>query len=55
MFNFSGMLRRVERNRTLSDLLKLDDHLLRDIGLTRTDVFEMRRGRRNASMTRDHE
>lgn len=45
--------RRAERNRTLSDLLKLDDHLLRDIGLTRTDISAMRSGRRHAS--RAHE
>ncbi|MBK8083772.1 MAG: DUF1127 domain-containing protein [Devosia sp.] len=40
-------LRRSERHRTLNNLLKLDDHLLRDIGLTRSDVTMMRAGRRS--------
>ncbi len=47
--------RRAERNRTLSDLLKLDDHLLRDIGLTRTDITAMRSGRRHGNASRAHE
>ncbi len=49
---FTDLFRRAERNRSLSELLKLDDHLLRDIGVTRADVSVMRRGRYPA---RDHE
>lgn len=55
MSYFSNLFRRAERNRALSDLLKLDDHLLRDIGLTRSDVTAMRRGRHTASASRGHE
>lgn len=51
----TSLFRRSERNRALGDLLKLDDHLLRDIGLTRTDVALMRAGRRNGSASRAHE
>jgi len=42
---FTDMFRRAARRRTLSELLKLDDHLLRDIGVTPADVTAMRRGR----------
>lgn len=55
MSYFSNLFRRAERNRALSDLLKLDDHLLRDIGLTRTDVTAMRQGRPHTSPSRGHE
>jgi uncharacterized protein YjiS (DUF1127 family) len=55
MSYLSSMFRRAERNRALSDLLKLDDHLLRDIGLTRTDVTLMRQGRHHVSPSRGHE
>ena len=41
---FADLLRRAARRRTLSELLKLDDHLLRDIGVTPADVTAMRRG-----------
>lgn len=50
---FTDLVRRVARRRTLSDLLKLDDHLLRDIGVNRADVSAMRRGRYNPA--RGHE
>lgn len=50
---FTDLFRRAERNRALSDLLKLDDHLLRDIGVNRADVTAMRRGRYNPA--RGHE
>jgi uncharacterized protein YjiS (DUF1127 family) len=55
MSYFSTLFRRAERNKTLSDLLKLDDHLLRDIGLTRADVAFMRSGRNRTSPSRGHE
>jgi len=42
----SALLRRSERHSVFSSLIKLDDHLLRDIGLTRTDLALMRNGRR---------
>jgi uncharacterized protein YjiS (DUF1127 family) len=32
------LLRRSEKRRMYADLLQLDDHLLRDIGLTRSDL-----------------
>lgn len=35
---FAPLLRRSARRKVLTDMLTLDDHLLRDIGLTRTDV-----------------
>lgn len=50
---FTDMFRRAARRRTLSELLKLDDHLLRDIGVTRADVSAMRQGRYNPA--RGHE
>ncbi len=46
-------VRRAARRRTLSELLKLDDHLLRDIGVSRADVSAMRQGRNNPA--RSHE
>ena len=32
------LLRRSEKRRMYADLMQLDDHLLRDIGLTRSDL-----------------
>jgi uncharacterized protein YjiS (DUF1127 family) len=55
MSYLSALFRRAERNKVLSDLLKLDDHLLRDIGLTRADLTRMRQGRHHASPSRGHE
>ena len=52
---FTSLFRRAERRRALGDLLKLDDHLLRDIGLTRSGVAEMRKRRNHGSPSRDHE
>ncbi len=49
MSYFTDLFRRAERNRALSDLLKLDDHLLRDMGVTRADIIAMRRSRYNPS------
>lgn len=55
MSYFSSLFRRSDRKRALSDLLKLDDHLLRDIGLTRADVAMMRANRNHSSPSRGHE
>jgi|GraSoiStandDraft_5_1057265.scaffolds.fasta_scaffold49362_2 uncharacterized protein YjiS (DUF1127 family) len=38
-----GIALRWERRRQCSELLDLDDHLLADIGLSRTDLEEVRR------------
>jgi len=53
--NLSSLFRRAERKRALSDLLKLDDHLLRDIGLTRADLTQMRNRPSYRSPGRGHE
>jgi len=37
---------RARRRRTYAELLELDDRMLRDIGLKRTDVFGLRHGRK---------
>ncbi len=56
MSYLSTLFRRAERNKTLSDLMKLDDHLLRDIGLTRADLtLMMRQSRHHTSPSRGHE
>jgi uncharacterized protein YjiS (DUF1127 family) len=41
----ASLFRRSEKRRTYADLLRLDDHLLRDIGVTRTDLFQLMHGR----------
>jgi uncharacterized protein YjiS (DUF1127 family) len=51
---FTSLFRRSERRKVYADLLRLDDHLLRDIGLTRTDVHTMMTGRGH-KVTRTHE
>jgi uncharacterized protein YjiS (DUF1127 family) len=48
---FSAMFR---RRKIYADLLHLDDHLLRDIGLSRTDVNDMISGR-SRKVTKTHE
>jgi uncharacterized protein YjiS (DUF1127 family) len=48
------LFRRAERHRVLTDLMNADDHLLRDIGLTRSDLAEMRANRR-PTPSRGHE
>lgn len=40
---FGAIILRFSRQRTLKRLDELDDRLLRDIGLTRGDITEMRR------------
>ncbi|HVY51893.1 MAG TPA: DUF1127 domain-containing protein [Devosia sp.] len=52
MTMFSSLFRRSEKRRTYADLLQLDDHLLRDIGLTRSDIHRMMAGR--TALTRGH-
>ena len=54
-FSLTSMFRRSQRMRVLTDLMKFDDHLLRDIGLTRTDLAVMRSGRHHVSPSRGHE
>jgi len=54
-FSLTSMFRRSERKRVLSDLMKYDDHLLRDIGLTRADLANMRAGRQHTTPSRGHE
>ena len=51
----STLFRRSERDKVLSDLMKLDDHLLRDIGVTRADLTSMRANRRRVFPSRGHE
>jgi uncharacterized protein YjiS (DUF1127 family) len=41
----SSLFRRSERRKTYADLLQLDDHLLRDIGLSRGDIKHLASGR----------
>jgi len=45
---FTSLLRRSAQRKTYADLLKLDDHLLADIGLTRSDLHLMMTGSRTA-------
>lgn len=54
-FSLTSLFRRSERKRVLTDLMKFDDHLLRDIGLTRGDLAEMRSSHHRASPSRGHE
>ena len=54
---FSSLFRRSEKRRAYSNLMHLDDRMLRDIGLTRSDLHEMMQGSRTAHTrrNRDHE
>jgi uncharacterized protein YjiS (DUF1127 family) len=53
---FKTLFKRAERKRVVSDLLQFDDHLLRDIGLTRGDLAALRRhGYRLPPHPRGHE
>lgn len=40
----TSLFRRAEKRRAYTDLMRLDDHLLRDIGLNRSDVHNMMAG-----------
>lgn len=55
MSMISSLFRRSERRKTYANLLQLDDHLLRDIGLSRGDVRQMMRGRAAPSRAMAHE
>ena len=44
----NSFFRRAEQRKAYSDMLQLDDHLLRDIGLSRSDVHQMMAGTRTA-------
>lgn len=44
----SSLFRRAEKRRAYTDMLRLDDHLLRDIGLNRSDLHDMMAGTRTA-------
>lgn len=54
---FSSLFRRSEKRRAYSNLMQLDDRMLRDIGLSRSDLHEMMQGSRTAQRrrNRDHE
>ena len=49
----ASLLRRVEKRRAYVNLLQLDDHLLRDIGISRTDLHQMMNGARTAHLRGD--
>ena len=51
---FSSLFRRSQRRKVYADLMRLDDHILRDIGLTRHDVHDMMSGR-GRKVTRAYE
>jgi len=44
----SSLFRRSEKRRAYADLMQLDDRLLRDIGLNRSDLHQMMSGSRTA-------
>ena len=44
----TSFFRRAGRRHTYSDLSRLDDHLLRDIGLSRADLHRMMSGGRSS-------
>lgn len=52
---FSTLFRRSEKRQAYAALLNLDDHMLRDIGLSRGDINHMARGRRGSTRTLSHE
>lgn len=52
---FSSLFRRSEKRRAYSNLMQLDDRMLRDIGLTRSDLHEMMQGSRTAHTRRGHD
>ena len=55
MSMISNLFRRSERRKTYADLMRLDDHLLRDIGLSRGDVHQLMNGRTVPSRAVAHE
>ena len=53
----ASLLRRAEQRRAFTSLVQLDDYLLRDIGLQRSDLHQMMAGSRTPHVkgTRAHE
>ena len=53
----SSLFRRSEKRRAYTDLMNLDDRMLRDIGLSRSDLHLMMAGNRTAhtKSPRSHE
>lgn len=49
---FASLMQRAARRRTFNDLLRLDDHLLRDIGISRSDLHLMMNGSQTAKGNR---
>lgn len=45
---FASLARRSAKRRAYDSLMQLDDHLLRDIGLERSDIHQMMTGTRTA-------
>lgn len=45
---FTSLFRRSQKRRSYADLLEMDDRLLRDIGLNRSDIHLMMNGTRTA-------
>lgn len=52
---FDALFSRSDRRRVLDEMMRFDDHMLADIGLTRSDVQAMRSRRGRARVPRDHE
>lgn len=50
---FNVLRRHSEKRKTLADLMQLDDYLLRDIGITRSDLRQSFRSRRNRVWTHE--
>ena len=48
---FTSLFRRSEKHRVYTNLLELDDRLLRDIGLSRADIHQMMAGTRTTHTT----
>jgi uncharacterized protein YjiS (DUF1127 family) len=53
----SALIRRTQRRRAYTSLLQLDDRLLRDVGINRSDLHQMMYGARtpHARATTRHE
>ena len=45
---FASLFRRSAKRRAYTDLLKLDDRMLRDIGVNRSDIHQMMGGTRTS-------
>jgi uncharacterized protein YjiS (DUF1127 family) len=44
----ASLFRRAQKRRTYTDLTQLDDRLLRDLGISRSDLHQMSAGSRTA-------